>query len=186
MGVVWFITGFWHGGSWQWIVGLGGISFLIITAGKLLQPLSQKLTTALRINTEVWSYHLFQSVRTFLFFAVSMGTARAVSLRDAVSFWGLALTNVRRNVETVLGAWADKSIYSAIGLDEQDVRVLFLGLLILLIVSTLQLKGSVRARIAKQNLPFRWMIYLGMFAAIVVFGMYGVDYNPADFIYGGF
>jgi D-alanyl-lipoteichoic acid acyltransferase DltB (MBOAT superfamily) len=184
--VVWFITGFWHGGSWKWIFGLGVFSFVIIAGGKLLQPYFDKLTKLLHINTKAWSWHLFQSIRTFLFFTVSMATTRAEGLVDAFKFWRTLFTDMQQNFAEVIWDWTDKSIYTSIGLDEKDSLVLLVSLFILLVVSTLQLKGSVREQISNQNIAFRWLVYIGMFAAVIVFGMYGVGYNPADFIYAGF
>ena len=38
----------------------------------------------------------------------------------------------------------------------------------------------------KQNLAFRWLVYLALFLAVLVLGRYGPGYNAADFIYAGF
>ena len=44
----------------------------------------------------------------------------------------------------------------------------------------------VRETLAKQNLYFRWVIYLGALFSLILFGVYGLNYNAADFIYRGF
>jgi hypothetical protein len=59
-------------------------------------------------------------------------------------------------------------------------------MVLLLIVSVFQQKGSLRKRVAAQNLPYRWAIYMGLLFAVIIFGQYGPGYDPADFIYGNF
>ena len=74
-----------------------------------------------------------------------------------------------------------------LGLDGKDIAVCALGLLAVLVVSMLQERyGSVRELLAKQNLAFRWLVYLALFLAVLVLGRYGPGYNAADFIYAGF
>lgn len=40
--------------------------------------------------------------------------------------------------------------------------------------------------IGKQFVVIRWFIYICMIAIFIVFGIYGLQYNPADFIYKHF
>ena len=42
---------------------------------------------------------------------------------------------------------------------------------------------KVRETLAKQNIVFRWAIYLIAIAVILVFGVYGPDYSASSFIY---
>ena len=66
------------------------------------------------------------------------------------------------------------------------MAILIFGLLLLFVISNYQQQGSVRVMISRQNLVCRWILWLALFAVVVVFGRYGEGYNPADFIYGGF
>jgi hypothetical protein len=51
----------------------------------------------------------------------------------------------------------------------------------------MQEKGiNIREKISKQNLLFRWAIYLAAIFTIIFFGIYGIQYNGSDFIYRGF
>lgn len=79
----------------------------------------------------------------------------------------------------------DGSLYR-LGLDRIDFWIMVWGLVLLLLVSSLQQRGSVRKMIGEQNLAFRWALWIGLFVAVILFGMYGEGYDPADFIYGGF
>ena len=73
------------------------------------------------------------------------------------------------------------------GLDVKDLWVLFLSCLVLLSVSLMQESGiKMRETLAKQNLLFRWFIYLCAMFSLILFGVYGLNYDAADFIYRGF
>ena len=45
---------------------------------------------------------------------------------------------------------------------------------------------KIRETLAKQNIFFRWALVLLLIAFILIFGVYGPDYNASDFIYGRF
>ena len=53
-------------------------------------------------------------------------------------------------------------------------------------LKVLQRSGSVREKIDRQGIVFRWALYFLLIFAVIVFGKYGPDYDPADFIYRGF
>jgi hypothetical protein len=65
--------------------------------------------------------------------------------------------------------------------------VLFVAVLVLLTVSILQEKGvHIREAIEKQNLVFRWGLYIAAIATVVLLGIYGPRYDAAGFVYAGF
>lgn len=103
---------------------------------------------------------------------------RALSLSNGIIMWKNAFD---------YNPWVfvDGSLYK-LGLDALDFWVMIFASFVLMFVSHTQQRGSVRAIVAKQNLVFRWFLYLALFVAVLLFGMYGEGYNPADFIYGGF
>ena len=73
-----------------------------------------------------------------------------------------------------------------LGLSEKEAVLTAAGLLVLLLVSVLQRSGSVREKIDRQGIIFRWVLYFLLIFAVIVFGKYGPDYDPVDFIYRGF
>lgn len=178
--VTWFCVGFWHGGSWKYICASGLFFFAMIAGGMLLAPAFEKLTRLLRINTEAWSWKLFQRVRSFCLFAFSVSFGRRETLAAGFRAW--------KTVFTVRNPWVlvDGTLFN-LGLERPDTDVCILGLAAVLIVSMLQEKhGSVRELLARQNLVFRWAVYLALFLAVYLFGRYGPGYVAADFIYNGF
>lgn len=174
----WFGIGFWHGGSWKYICASGLFFFVMIVGGLLLEPVFSRLTKLLRIDTEAWSWTLFARLRTACLFTLSVSFGRALSLSDGLKMWS-------RVFELNPWIFVDGSLYR-LGLDRLDFWMMIFGLALIYIISQYQQKGSVREIVARQNLVFRWVLYLGLFIAVLLFGMYGEGYNPADFIYGGF
>ena len=84
----------------------------------------------------------------------------------------------------------DESLYSY-GLDQHNFTLAMLLVALVWGVSMLQEKFNkdgmtIRDVIAKQNILFRWLLYLGLIAGILVFGMYGSGYNAGAFFYGKF
>ncbi len=175
--LVWLYCGFWHGGSYTFIFW-GLITFVVIVGGMVLEPLFNKIKMLLRVNTEAASWTLFGRLRTVILFMIVGSVQPAENLVSALKMWKNAF---------VFNPWVfvDGSLYQ-LGLDRIDFGIMIFGLLVLFVVSKYQQKGSVRETIAKQNLVFRWILWLGLFVAVLLFGMYGEGYDPADFIYGGF
>lgn len=178
--LTWFCVGFWHGGTWKYIFGAGLYFFAVIVGGMILQPLFQKLMEMLKVNTQAWSWMLFQRVRSFCLFAIGVSIGRSKSLMEGLRAW--------KTVFTEWNPWVlfDDTIFN-LGLERKDFDLCMAGIGIVVIVSILQERyGSVRKLVAEQNLVFRWIIYFGLFFSVLIFGCYGPGYDAADFIYGGF
>lgn len=179
--ISWFLIGAWHGGGWNYIFGVGIFMGVSIVLGEIFQPLFQKLIAYLHIKTDCFSWKLFQIIRTVVLFVFGNSFFRADSLKQGLALW--------RNAFLLWNPWIlfDGSMQK-LGLDEKNMNVLLVALLILAAggLARLYLKGSVIEWIEKQNLLFRWMVYLGAFFAIMTYGCYGSGYNAQDFIYAGF
>lgn len=180
MFVSWFLIGLWHGSSWKYVFGVGIWFWAVIVAGELCSPACVRLAKRLRVNMECFSFRLFQSIRTFAAVTFGLSFFRAASAKEGVKLWVEAFSGLHPHV--LFG-----SSLLTLGLDLQDLIVLAAGMLMLLIVSLMQYRGiAVREWLAGQNLIFRWILFLALFFAVIIFGMYGKQYNAADFIYQGF
>ncbi len=84
-----------------------------------------------------------------------------------------------------LGVPDGGSVFS-LGLDVIEAVIAVVSLLILLTVSLLQRKGSVRERIEKKKLPVRFALWYALLFYTILLGYYGPEYNAAEFIYQGF
>lgn len=183
--MVWLVMGAWHGGI-KHIVGVSIYYWTFLTLGDLLKPIFSKLIKLLRINTEVFSWHLFQSVRTYLIYSFGAVFFRAGSVKEAMDFIG-SLFTMFFNGECNPWIWVDGSLNN-LGLDYKDMLVMVCAVLIVLIAEAMneRMNMPVRTWIAQQNLVFRWSLYIIGFFALITFGLYGANYNAQAFIYGGF
>lgn len=179
MFILWFAVGIWHGGDWKYVIGSGLLHWFYIVSGELLTPFGNKLMERLRINPGSKGMELFRILRTFflvnigfVFFRASSLTEALGLLRGAVSVWNI-------------GRLFDGSIFT-LGLDFIEFTIAVVSLLILLIISIMQQKGSVREVIEKKKLPIRWVIWYALLFYTILLGYYGPGYSAAEFIYQGF
>ena len=64
-----------------------------------------------------------------------------------------------------------------------DLPILVISVIILFAISYAQTKRDLRASLEKQNLWFRWSIYLIAIFTVIILGVYGQGYNASDFLY---
>lgn len=179
--VVFFLIGIWHGVTSQYIVN-GLYNAFLISGSVALIPVYKKLIEKLHIDTETFSYRLFQIARTTILLFISRIIVKAPSLKDALLMIKALFTSV--DLDFLLGL--DGKIYDY-GVNEREMSVVIFSILILLVVGILQERGvKIRETLAKQNIFFRWTLILLLIAFILIFGVYGPNYNASDFIYGRF
>ncbi len=179
--VVFFLIGIWHGISWQYIVN-GLYNAILISASVALTPVYEKIIKKLKINTENFSWKLFQMLRTFTLLCISRIIVKAPSLLDALKMIKSMFTSF--DLDFLFGL--DGKLYTY-GVDEKGMFILFIAILILLVVGILQENGvKIRETLSKQNIFFRWGLVLALFVFVLIFGIYGPDYDAASFIYGNF
>lgn len=173
------INSIWHGATVNSI--LGGIYYgLLLALSFYFEPYFKLANEKLKINTECFSWKLYQCVRTFVLIAAPRLVNRASSLREsAVYFKCLAST---------YNPWIlfDGSLYN-LGVSQKQFLVLMISLVLLLVVSAIQERGIVvREALDRQNVVFRIAFYCVFIYAIVLFGVYGQGYDASSFTYAQF
>jgi hypothetical protein len=86
---------------------------------------------------------------------------------------------------TVYNPWVltDGSLFT-LGLDAKEWNVLLVGILILLVTDVCKKRNKdLVAFFMQQNLWFRWLFFYVGIMGIVIFGVYGPQYNATQFIY---
>ena len=185
--VVFFLMNIWHGLGAQRVVNAFYNAF-IISSTVALTPAYKKLGEKLKVNTECFSFRLFQMGRTFILLCISRVITLAPSLSVALDmlkkmFRGRFFLSAG-GLDFMLGGAGQIFEY---GVSRRGMIVLLFSTLILLTVGILQESGvKIRETLAKQNLLFRWGIILGLMLIILVFGIYGPGYDAKAFIYGGY
>ena len=179
MFITFLTVGIWHGADWKF-VAYGAWNGLLISTGILLGPSLNRALEKLRVDTDSKGWHFLKICGTFLLLTIGRYFSRAESFPIALNMlkWTLRIFNPHVLQDGTLLNY---------GLTRQDYWVLLAAILVLLVAGILQEKGkSVRATIARQRLAWRWSLYLSAIFAILIFGIYGIQYNALDFIYMGF
>ncbi len=177
--IMWILIGTWHGGAYTYIIGSGLLQFIFIFLEDILSPIVSKINIKLGINEETFSYKLYQVIRTYLLFSFSMIFFRATSISNAI--------DIIKNI-FVWNPWVlfdHTSLYKT-GLDLYNYHILIVSLIAMFVVQLLQRTGSVREKLCKQNIIFRWTIIYILIFSIIIFGCYGPGYDPTTFIYRQF
>ena len=178
---VWLLVGLWHGGAWKYVLGMGLWFWSCIVLSDLTHPYFKKLWKRLQVDTDNFGWRLLSSVRVFFLIAIGDMFFRLEGVTETI--------REIRNGFIVFNPWIlwDKKSFVSMGLSFQDQNVLIVSIAALIFVSAFEERwGSVRDWIKKQFIVFRWMIWLGLLFAIIIYGKYGTGYDAADFIYRGF
>lgn len=178
----WLFIGLWHGGSYNYVLGVGLFYWALIVLGELCEPLFQKIIALLRINTECFSWHLFQSVRTFFVYVISTMFWRSYGgMAEAVEVLRASVRVFNPQIFFNGSLWT-------LGLEKVDFIIIVLGVLIMVVGAIIKMYagGSVREWLDEQNLLFRYTIIAGMIMLVILFGVYGPGVSSSEFIYQQF
>lgn len=168
----WLATGLWHGATWSYIAW-GGVNGLFIIFSMWMEGPYGKWKKALRINESSWLWRAFQVGRTFLLVTFIKVLPEVGTLSDGLGLWKRIFTehSVPHSLTELL-PFVDTY---------RNLAAVLLGVLLMLLVSLLQRKGSVRDWMGRK-LPYliRIWIYVALFFLILYFGV------PASGGLGGF
>lgn len=180
MFIVYFLVGFWHGPDWKYII-YGVWNGVFIVAGILLEEFYSRARGRMNIDRHPYLWPGFQMVRTFILVSLGRIWSRAVSWEAGyymVKHFLLSLFNMDFLV--------NGSIHMS-GLSEQELTLVLVSVIVLLVVDYFHERGvQIREVIAGQNIVIRWIIYYTAILLVLIFGMYGPNYNASSFIYAQF
>ena len=170
--VVFFLINIWHGLGWQRIINAIYMAGLI-SASVAFAGVFKKINEKLHINTEAFSWRIFQMLRTFLLLCISRIITKAPSLAVAVEMLKAFFTDYTE----IIKIFFEGNLYT-FGLDASGYMVVIAAILVLLVVGILQESGmKIRETLAKQNVLFRWFIYLVLIFSVLIFGIYGSGFD---------
>ena len=181
LAAVWPCTGFWHGTGLSyllWALWQGGI----IALSQIFKKQLNGMTEALHLTDRSVPFHLFRILRTFVLAGIiPRVVTRAPSVRAAFVIMKHCVSNTGM-AQFHLGGGLEQFGWSRIHLE-----IALIAMLVQLIVSILKERGvSVRQGVASFVLPLRWLIYLALLFAVVLFGIYGPGYDARAFVYMDF
>lgn len=169
--IVFGVSGLWHGASWSY-VAWGLLNGLYQVAGQILMPLRKRAP----VDSEVFSTRLRKTLVTFALICFSWIFFRANSMTDA-------LTIIKSMFRLNPWIFTDGTLLQ-LGLDWANWVILALSLLVLLGISTAKYNGvEIRSWFFRQGLWLQYAIILAAVFTVLVFGIYGSNYDASQFIY---
>lgn len=178
LAAVWTATGFWHGTGANYIIwGFFWGGLIILT--NVFAPELQRLDAAVGIQTDECGWRLFCRFRTFALLTFT----KFITLPGDLAATGAILGSVFTDFQP----WklTDGTLLS-LGLNAANLNLAVLCLILLGLIEWGQQRGSVRKWIAGRVLPVRWAIYYAAVFAVLIFGIYGPDYDANSFVYMNF
>lgn len=175
---VWLLTGIWHGAAWKY-VAWGLFHGALIIGGTIFGKQLQSLAAALKIDTQQFSWKLFQTLRTFALCCTGRVFFRAGG--------GQVALDIFRRTFFDFQPWVlfDGSLYTY-GLDRPNFILAMAAIMLLFAVDALQERLRLREAFARQNIVFRWAILYAAIFSVLIFGIYGPGYDANQFIYNNF
>ena len=171
---VWAATGMWHGSESRYVVwGLLNCFFLIL--GTEFEPVSLKLVDRFGLTEQSLWLKLYRVVKTFCL----MAFLRVFDISESVP----AAFQTIRDAFRFQGGFDWNIVFTELGLPAQELWVAAAALLILLGVSLLQRRKSIRERLSESPSWLYSTAILVLFTGVVVFGTYGMGYDAKAFIY---
>lgn len=177
--IAFFLVGVWHGSSYKYIA-YGLWNSVIISGSIILDPFYKKVLARFKVNTECFSWQLFQMFRTFLLVSIGRIFSRADSFMDSVG--------MIKNMLAEFNPWVltDGTLYK-FGLEQSEMFMIFLVILVLIVISLMQEKGiRIRETLEKQNMLFQWLVIIGAIIFVLIYGAYGTEFSAASFVYQQF
>lgn len=172
--IVFGISGLWHGADWHFVAwGLLHACYQIAGNLKNRGGVQKKLGTKIKsVICDSFSQRLRKIIVTFVLVDFAWVFFAADNLHHVYGIF-----------HQMLMTFQTTSIYS-IGLDRGNWFMISFGIVVLIIVDMIHERGySVFYLVNRQTLWFRWILYLGLIWCIILFGIYGVDYDSSQFIY---
>lgn len=177
--VTWFLTGLWHGASWNFIVW-GLLNGVIILISRECEPLYKKFRERFPRLTSSAFYGGFMCVRTFFL----MGAVRILDCYRDVPVTFKAFASMFYDFSH-WGDLLDGSVMDKLGLTLPVWILVGLATLLIFFVSRSGKDTPVADRLSRR--PVLWTLAaLGLAVTVLIFGSYGIGFDAGDFIYGQF
>ncbi|MDQ3815846.1 MAG: MBOAT family protein, partial [Armatimonadota bacterium] len=166
------VSGLWHGANWTFVVW-GALNGLYIMLSLWTKDLRQSFITALRLHRAPGLLKCLQIVTTFSLICFAWIFFRANNLSDA--FW--IITHLHSGIIAQLTTTTSATLPPEIS--KVELLIAFCAIAVMESAHLLQRRVSVRHWLAQKPVWFRWGLYYGVAAAILLLGVF----NKIQFIY---
>ena len=177
--IVFMISGIWHGDGWKYLIW-GGLNGFYQVAGEVLSPVRKKIVRALRLDKMGKVYKVMQVMVTFVLVDFAWLFFRADSTGRALRMARAMITEFKLSV-----LW-DGSLYT-LGIKQAEFIFLLLAVALLVAVDWLHYHRRYVLDLMKDwHWTVRTCLYAGLLMSVVIFGVFGVNYDEGTFIYFAF
>lgn len=174
--VVFLVSGFWHGANWTFVIW-GIIHAIYRVVGMAIRKPKKKFYKKLSINTKSKIFKCMQTLTTFALVCFTYIFFRAETISQANNIICSIFTN------THISTLFTSNIFNY-GIDVKDFIVAIIALIILYIADMITYKNiDFYSKITQKPRIVRWCFYWTIIFVILVFGIYGPNYEVAPFIY---
>lgn len=175
--VTFLVSGLWHGASWSYVFW-GGTHGAYLILENAVKPYAKKFIHFTGMKNSGIGYIFLRVIATFSLVTVAWIFFRMNSLKKSVDFISVILTD--------WNPWVlfDDSLYR-VALSRMEWGILIVAIVVLFLGDLVrELKGvTIERFLHEECLPFRWLVLFILFFSVAVFGIYGPDFNPKQFIY---
>lgn len=175
--ITFLVSGLWHGANWNFIIwgGLHGIYQII---GDLTKPAKIYFNERFHVKTESFSYKFGQILITFALVDFAWIFFRMDSLQNSIKF-----------IQFIIIKWNPWVLFNqtlfTLGLNQQEMHILLTALCILLLIDFIRHRRQLLldAYLDTQCLWFKWGFIFTLLFFIIIFGIYGPEFDAKQFIY---
>lgn len=175
--VTFIVSGMWHGADWTYIIW-GAIHGVYQIIGRATSGIKQKIYAKLHVKTDNFSFSLMKVLVTFGLVDFAWIFFRADTIENALL--------IIKRMFTKWNPWIffDETIYKA-GLGRREFGIAVFFLIVLFIYDCIKryVNHNVIEWFNEQGYIFRGILYIAGIIAILVFGIYGPNFNPPQFVY---
>ena len=175
--ITFLVSGLWHGANWSFIVwgGLHGIYQII---GDLIKPIKNHFNNFFHVKTESFSYKFGQALITFVLVDFAWIFFRMDSFKNSIKF--IQFMVIKWNPWVLF----NQTLYT-LGLNQKEMHILLIALCVLFLIDLIRYKHNLLLDIYldTQCLWFKWGSIFFLFFSIIIFGIYGPEFDAKQFIY---
>jgi alginate O-acetyltransferase complex protein AlgI len=165
--IVFLVSGLWHGANWTFIIW-GGLHGFYLVFALITEKFRRRVNEAVGLTKHPKVLSVLQIITTFILADFAWIFFRANNVSDA--FY------IVRKI-TVDFSW--KTTNWNLGLAPVDLALVVITIIFMEWIHILQNKISIRQTISQKPLVWRWVIYCGWVAAIILLGVF----EDRNFIY---
>lgn len=174
--IVFLISGLWHGASWHFVVW-GGVNGFYSILQDSTESVRKKVYRFLKIDTKALFWRCLCGFVTFFLIDISWLLFRSSGVRQAISI----LYKIWNGFNPCY--FFSDDFYNIFGSTKMFSIIVF-SLAAVGVIDMIRQKGfSLKEYLLKQQIIYRWSIYLILIFIIMLWGAYGNDYEQTQFIY---